>query len=150
MRYTSVEDVSQLKASFETPFNPPHYSSSFTEKNFDEEYWKIYAAVRNSLASLGMFSYTGSGDFCMNETRGSASRWISVVFTTDKMWNENLLPLAESTIRNQEQDYTIYFSHDLMEFDLFHILLSKESAIGCCDDVSLLKHLGFPSSEMQR
>lgn len=144
MRYILIDQEYEINTFFENAFNPPVYDHEFSERDFDKEYWVTHSAIRDNLSIKGKFSYSREGDFAMNEVRGSASRWVSVVFTTNKMWTTDLIMSVQSVLNRQTHDYMIYFSHDIIEFPIFHILVSQASVLGCCDDLSIMTMFGFP------
>jgi hypothetical protein len=143
MEFKFVNDETEIDSFFREAFNPPLFDNEFAEKDYDKEYWRVYSAIRDNLSQYGKFSYSVDGDFAMNETRGAASRWISVCFTTDKMWNPNVFESIAGVLDQQQQDYMVYLSHDVIEHPLFHVLVSKICAIGYCDEPTFLEALGF-------
>ena len=119
---------------FKEAYNPPIFDREFTMRDFDEEYWRVHQAVRTALGQQGTFSYSGQGDFCMNETRGASSRWLSVARTTDRMWNQSLVPSISRALVDVGQSYLVYVSHEMLEFPLYHLLVAKDEVLGWCDD----------------
>ena len=142
MKFFFVCDDANISPYFQVAYNPPIFDAEFSEDDFRKEYWDVHSSVQTALETLGKRSDMGDGDFAMNETRGD-SRWISVECTTAVMWNNSLVQTVGLALARAPREYMVYLSHCMLEYPLFHILITKDVSIGCCDEREFLHQFGF-------
>ena len=131
-----------LDARLGCPFNPPVFSDVFTEEMFREEHWTTRIAVADALAGLGTQDQSGGGDFCVNDDF-SHSRFIAIELSSRRLWQPDLVTLVQSALREQPEDYVVYFEHVLPDERKFYFLVQPASVAGYVPSAAQRAAFGF-------
>lgn len=155
-----TEEVS--KALQSKPFNPPLFSPSFSEKDFDVE-WTSVSKELGSYLSQRARPYANLqdwGDFSLSESRGN-SRWIWLTFHNKKLWKKDFCEWVGAFLAKQKQNYCVgCLSEFKGTLSLFFnpcicLFITKDLARGSADVLRLpkfemvrkdshLRKVGFP------
>jgi len=155
-----TEEVS--KALQRKPFNPPLFSASFTEKDFDAEWSGVRKELESYLSQRARPAANTKdwGDFSVSSSRGD-SRWIWLTFHSKKHWKKDFCEWVGKFLEKQNQDYCIGC---LSEFEgiwnlylnpCICLFITKDLARGSADVLRLpkfemvrkdshLRKVGFP------
>lgn len=155
-----TEEVS--KAVQSKPFNPPLFSPSFTEKNFDVEWSGVRSELENFLSQRAR-PYVNSedwGDFSLSSSRGD-SRWVWLTFHTKKLWKKDFCEWIGAFLQKQKHDYCVGCLSEFQKLSTFFpdpitaLFITKNLAYGSANVLvssnfsmvrkdSHLRKVGFP------
>ena len=131
----TVEEASLLE---NTPHNPPQYSDTFSEEDFEKEWWLVCDRLASLLNTMGQpLSLDGSqGDYALPETR-ARDRWIYVTFLSTRFWCPEFPIAVASFLKKIEFDYRVACLAELTEaadpvFEkpLVYLVISADTIMG--------------------
>lgn len=131
---------SKIEEILETPFNPPSFTSSFTEEDFGKEYWDVHHLLKSELLKLGTTDdwEDFEQDFTMNENL-MESRGISVELNSKKMFSRKTVDSILRFLEALEQDYSVAVDHDLLDCEDFWFIFRRGQILVSCEDKKILR-----------
>jgi len=91
-----------------TSHNPPTYSASFSEEDFQREWWSVCDRLAARLEIFGE-PWTldhQTGDFMLPESSGP-DRWIYITFCSTRLWRPEFVTAVADFLQHLPQDYRI-------------------------------------------
>jgi len=128
------EDIKRLES---TPYNPPSFSNTFTEDDFDDEWWLVWESLKEQLSKIARpyRDHKKLGDFALSESRGD-SRWIYLTFYTPKLWRDSFCEIVTEFLCSLPNDYAVGCltemrkDKDALIQPLIYLAITKESVKG--------------------
>ena len=73
----------------------------------------------------------------------SHSRFIAIELSSRRLWRPELVPLVQSALREQREDYVVYFEHVLPGERKFYFLVQPSGVAGFVPSAAHRAAFGF-------
>ena len=104
----TIADKNFLVDRLGKPYNPPTISSSFSESDFQKEWYHARDTLKNLLDKFGACSPYGDGDYFIDDLT-DISRGIGVEITNASILNEPLVRSVQTLLNTFANAFEVHF-----------------------------------------